>query len=138
MATINGVERSPNRKWIALMTIGILAVVVLVLLILNLRRPPQMGSDDEVFKTVDALFTAVTAHDEKLLSECEQRLHAYRDAGKLPPETSNYLNDIIRRARAGRWEAAAERLYEFMRAQRREHAGCIGEPSPGAPGTAAG
>jgi len=26
-----------------------------------------MGADEEVFKTVDALFTAVRAHDDKLL-----------------------------------------------------------------------
>ena len=36
------------------------------------------------FKTVDALFTAVTAREEKLLRECEQRLHVLKDAGKLP------------------------------------------------------
>ena len=27
-------------------------------------NPPQMGADEKVFATVDALFTAVTAHDE--------------------------------------------------------------------------
>ena len=33
-----------------------------------------MGADEAVFKTVDALFTAVTAHDVKLLSECGDAL----------------------------------------------------------------
>ena len=51
-----------------------------------------MGADEEVFTTVDALFTAVTAHDEKLLGDCEQRLHAYRDAGKLPGDAADYLD----------------------------------------------
>lgn len=83
-------------------------------------RPPQMGADEEVFRTVDALFTAVTARDAKLLGQCEQRIHAYRDAGKLPAASSDYLDGIIQTARADRWRPAAERLYDFMRVQRRD------------------
>jgi hypothetical protein len=83
-------------------------------------RPPQMGADAEVFKTVDALFTAVTARDEKLLGQCEQRLRTCLQAGKLPAEAAAYLESIGQRARAGRWESAAAQLYDFMRAQRRE------------------
>jgi hypothetical protein len=81
-----------------------------------------MGADEEVFTAVDALFTAVTARDERLLGQCEQRLHTNRDAGKLPTEASNYLDGVIRRAKAGAWESAAERLYDFMTAQRRDGA----------------
>ncbi|HZT79808.1 MAG TPA: hypothetical protein VFA26_06290 [Gemmataceae bacterium] len=83
-------------------------------------RPPQMGADEEVFTAVDALFTAVTARDEKLLADCEQRLHALKAAGKLPTEASDYLDGVIKKARAGRWESAAEKLCTFMQAQRRE------------------
>jgi hypothetical protein len=79
-----------------------------------------MGADEEVSKTVDALFTAVTARDEKLLADCERRLLAFKGAGKLPLEASGYLDNIISKARAGRWEPAAQSLYDFMRAQRRE------------------
>ena len=49
------------------------------------NRPPQMGADEDVFHTVDALYTAVTARDPRLVGQCEQRLHAYREADKLPP-----------------------------------------------------
>src|SRR5215467_10557892 len=83
-------------------------------------RPPQMGTDEEAFKAVDALFTAVTARDEQLLGRCAQRLRACTDAGRLPADASDYLDGVIGTARSGRWEAAAERLYDFMRAQRRE------------------
>ena len=38
------------------------------------NRPPQMGADEGVFATVDALFTAVRARDERLIGQCEQRL----------------------------------------------------------------
>src|SRR5437868_7295529 len=83
-------------------------------------RPPQMGSDKEVFKTVDALFTALTARDEKLLADCEQRLRALRDGGNLPEAAGTYLEGIIHTARASTWQTAAVRLYEFMPAQRRQ------------------
>src|SRR5262249_56101374 len=86
-------------------------------------RPPQMGADEEVFKTVDALFTAVTARDEKLLGECEGRLTVLKDAGKLPTDAAAYLDGVIAKAHDGRWEAAAEKLYTFMKAQRRESTG---------------
>jgi hypothetical protein len=79
-----------------------------------------MGADEELFRTVDALFTAVTARDQKLLADCEQRLLTLKGAGKVPSEAGTYLDTIIGRARAGRWESAAQTLYDFMRAQRRE------------------
>jgi hypothetical protein len=81
-----------------------------------------MGADEEVFSTVDALFTAITARNEKLLGQCEQRLQALKAAGKLPDEASNYLDAVIRKSRDGRWQSAAETLYDFMAAQRREGA----------------
>src|SRR5258708_4692667 len=49
------------------------SVIVFCLLLAGCGRPPQMGADKDVFATVDALFTAITAHDEKQLSQCEQR-----------------------------------------------------------------
>jgi hypothetical protein len=88
--------------------------------VLGWGGPPQLGVDREVIKTVDALFTAVTARDERLLGQCQQRLDAHKGAGKLPPEASDYLDGIIQKARAGQWESAAQRLYEFMEAQRRK------------------
>jgi hypothetical protein len=35
------------------------------------------------------------------------------------------LDGIIKKARAGNWESATERLYDFMLAQRREGAGSV-------------
>jgi hypothetical protein len=115
-----GNASSSTRRRAVLVGAGVAAVILVCLFILWWTRPPQMGTDEEVTKTVDALFTAVTAREEKLLGQCEQRLHALRNAGKLPADASTYLDGIIQVARAGRWEAAAERLYNFVRAQRRE------------------
>jgi hypothetical protein len=115
-----GSDRSSTTRR-AVIAAGVVGLCILLLwLLVWWNTPPQMGADEEVFGTVDALFTAVTAHDEKLLGQSEQRLHAYRDAGKLPADASNYLDGIIKMAREGRWDAAAESLYSFMKAQRRE------------------
>ena len=99
---------------------------------------PQLGADDEVFKTVDALFTAVSARDEKLLGQCEERLNAGRAAGTLPADAADYLDGIVAKARAGRWESAAQKLYDFMKAQQRVRTHDSpgkrgrGQPKPGA------
>lgn len=84
------------------------------------RIPSQMGSDGEVFAAVDALFTAVTARDANLLGQCEERLQALRQNGKLPANAASYLGGIVAQARAGRWEPAAQSLYDFMLRQRRD------------------
>jgi hypothetical protein len=109
-----------RRAVVAAGVVGLAALLVCAFV--GWGRPPQMGPDEDVFKTVDALFTAVTSRDERLLGPCEQRLRASREAGKLPAEASDYLDGIIRTARDGQWQAAAERLHGFMKAQRREGA----------------
>jgi hypothetical protein len=91
-----------------------------------LARPPQMGPSEAVFDTVDALYTAVRNRDEKRLAACEARLAGYRASGELPPDAADTLASIIGRARAGGWDGAAERLYRFMLAQRRD--GAEGHP----------
>ena len=100
--------------------IGIVAMVVIGVVIHYWNRPPQMGTSEEVFNTVDALYTAVRNQDDKRMSECETRLKGYREAGKLPENAANALDAIVRKARSGAWETAVSRLYEFMLAQRRE------------------
>jgi hypothetical protein len=113
-------EVSSLRRWLVRIGGAILLIVVGTALASFWRRPPQMGADDQVFRTVDALFTAVTARDERLVGQCEQRLHASRDAGKLPLQAATHLDRIIAQSRAGHWEPAAQTLYAFMLAQRRD------------------
>ncbi len=103
--------------------LGVLALGLAILVALQFRPKPQMGPDEQVFNTVDALFTAVTARDDKLVTQCEARLKTYQAEGRLPKAAAEYLADVVARCRSGSWENAAERLYEFMKAQRREGAG---------------
>jgi hypothetical protein len=73
-----------------------------------------------VFKTVDALYTAVRSEDMVQLSECERRLHEHRDTGALPDDAARTLEGIINQAKTGQWRPAAESLHAFMSGQRRE------------------
>jgi hypothetical protein len=99
---------------------GLAALVVVALVVAYFSRTPQMGPDDDVFRTVDALYTAVRMKDSARVADCEKRLNEYRQGGKLPKGAADSLNRIIAKTRDGRWESATESLYEFMLAQRRE------------------
>jgi hypothetical protein len=99
---------------------GGLLVIAALLIFWSFRAPPQMGRDEEVIRTMDALFTAVTGRNETELAQCEARLHASRDAGQLPPAAAQRVDGLIAQARAGGWEEAARGLYAFIRAQRGE------------------
>ena len=95
-----------------------------------LSRPPQMGASEEVFHTVDALYTAVRGRDEKQLGDCERRLARYRESGALPAAAAESLAGIIGTARGGDWQPAAEKLYDFMLAQRRDGVVAHHAPKP--------
>lgn len=107
-----------RRGW--LIAAAVLVVVGVIAIALGLRRPPQMGTDERAFKTVDALYTAVRGRNLTRVGECEVRLREHRAAGRLPAGAADYLDSVIHDARAERWQPAAERLYEFMIAQRRD------------------
>lgn len=118
--TVTAPEQVEKAKYAAFGLLGVAVAVIAVGLFFYFSRPPQMGTSEDVFNTVDALYTAVRSRDEKRLGECERRLAGYRAAGKLPTDAAERLDRIIGKARGGSWDTAAERLYEFMLAQRRE------------------
>lgn len=108
-----------NRQWIVLVVV-IGVVLVTAGVYYWLRIQPQMGASEEAFHTVDALYTAVRNQDQKQLADCEKRLKSLADEGKLPAPAWNRLDTIIQKSRSGSWQSAAETLYDFMLAQRRE------------------
>jgi hypothetical protein len=133
MATIelkSDVDRIRVVKW----GVGIAVTAILLGIVFHFAtRPPQMGVDEDAFKTVDAFYTAVRLKDETKLTQCEARLHAHRAAGKLTSSAADFLDDVIATARAGKWERATERLYDFMLAQRREGRSTAVEEKPKKP-----
>ena len=115
MATTDSFDR---RRMIIIAT-SVLAVVLMGLLVRGLWPQPQLASHEEVFTTVDALFTAVTTRDSKRLDDCAARLNSYREEGMIPTSAAKKLDAIIRQAQSGQWESSAKTLYDFMLAQRR-------------------
>jgi hypothetical protein len=79
----------------------------------------QLGGDEDAFGSVDALYTAVTTRRPDLLSQCKARLARLKEQGKLPAPAFSELQPIITQAEQGQWRPAAERLYAFMRQQRK-------------------
>src|SRR5438094_6559902 len=109
-----------NRSQLTLTIAAVLIVSLTFRLYFAYRSQPQLPASAEVFQTVDALFTAVTAHDTQRLADCQQRLANYKDRGSLPPAAAQRLDRIITLAQSGDWTTAAHRLYDFMQAQQRK------------------
>ncbi|HXY37071.1 MAG TPA: hypothetical protein VEI07_22780 [Planctomycetaceae bacterium] len=86
------------------------------------RQPPQIGGDKEAYVVVEAIFTALSSKSEERLAKSEEQMHALRDAGKLPVPVADYLDGMIKDARAGQWKAATKQMFVFMKAQRRPDA----------------
>src|SRR5262245_24434830 len=82
-------------------------------------RTPQVGSDDESFRTLDALYTAVTSRNLDRLSATEARLKGLREQNRLPAPAADRIDAIISQARSGEWLPAAKELHAFVSAQRR-------------------
>jgi hypothetical protein len=106
-----------DRRWIAAIC-GILVILAVTVLVRRWSIPPQIGSDEEVVKTVDALFTAITTRDLSRLEDCDQRLKSLHQSGRLPAKSAKALEGMIQQARGGQWEPAARRLYSFIYGQR--------------------
>jgi hypothetical protein len=81
--------------------------------------PPQIGADGESFKAVDALYTAVSLREAKLVDQCQAALKGLSESGKLGEDASGALDSIIDEAKGGAWEDAQTRLARFMEGQRR-------------------
>lgn len=97
-------------------------IAVMISLLLPLGgcgRPPQIGADKEVFKAVDALYTAVGLRDAKLVVQCHEQLTRLEKDGKLPRNALSALDRIVAQTKEGNWETAQARLSDFMEGQRR-------------------
>lgn len=104
---------------LGLAALGIGVVAIAAIIVLSWRSEPQMGTHEESYRTVDALYTAVRNRDAKGRDAAEVRLIAYREAGAFPANASKRLREIIALTRQGEWELATRKLYAFMNAQRR-------------------
>ena len=94
------------------------AIGLLSLAICGCGGVPQFTDDEECLMAVDALWTAVTAQQTPWLERSASELERLRDAGQLSSDAWDVLEGSIETARRGEWEAAAEELYDLIKAQR--------------------
>lgn len=85
------------------------------------QRAPQIAHDPAVFKELDALYTAITAHNPELLRASVSRLEELHQAGQLHQSGYSRLTTITRQAAQAEWDPAAQALFELMRTQRPHH-----------------
>ena len=119
MRTTRRVATPERRRNTLLLILGMLALGLVAVFIFRRGSPPQIGNDEKVFTAVEALFTAVGAHDQHLLDKCATNLDGLTKAGKLPGDVSATLTNILVKARDGNWQDADLDLRWFMKGQRR-------------------
>ena len=96
-----------------------LAVLIATVALTGCWAPPQIGPDKDTFKAVDALYTAISLREPKLVESCVSKLNELKAAGKVPEAAFRSLDSIVLEAKEGRWEPSQERLASFMEGQRR-------------------
>lgn len=111
---------SQGSYWPIALTFGCLTLVAVTAYWLSNRSQPQLKYDGEVYNTVDALFTAITSRNADRLAACNERLNRYESEGRLTGPAAKALDQIVRQAEGGEWDAAGKRLYALILGQRRE------------------
>lgn len=79
--------------------------------------PAQIGTHEDCYAALDALWTAVTAKRVDLLDQCAAKLQRLHTEGKLPEAAWKDLEEIIDQAREEDWEPATADLKALIRAQ---------------------
>lgn len=105
-----------NRKFVAA-SLGVLTVLLGGLAYWAWPKAPQLKANSDVYASLDALFTAVTARREPLVADCESKLAALHSQGKIPEPAWKKISQVIELAKNGQWESAAQDLYLFIERQ---------------------
>jgi hypothetical protein len=88
-------------------------LLALTLLASGCRGPTQEDRDNR--RALDAILTAITMKNSRLLEESANRARGRRDAGQLTDEEYQGMEAIVAKARAGDWASAENDGYEFRK-----------------------
>jgi hypothetical protein len=83
----------------------------LVVLASGCRGPTQEDRDNR--RVLDAILTAITIKNPRLLVDNAKRAKARHEAGQLTDEQYQGMEAIINKARGGDWSGAEKEGYEF-------------------------
>ena len=96
---------------------SVLAVVTIAFAYWAWTATPKLQPSDEVYTSLDALFTAVTAHKSPMVETSATRLDALHREGKIPDPAWKRITRVIDLAKDGQWESSAKSLYQFIERQ---------------------
>jgi hypothetical protein len=99
--------------WGLLVGLALLALVGLALFAWGCRGPSQEDRDNR--RALDAILTAITMKNSRLLEESTKRAKARHDAGQLTDEQYQGMEAFINKARGGDWPGAEKDGYEFRK-----------------------
>jgi hypothetical protein len=89
------------------------AVLVIALFAAGCRGPTQEERDNR--RLLDAILTAITLKNARLLEENAARIKLRHDAGQLTDEEYEGMEAFIQKARDGDWSRAEDDGYEFRK-----------------------
>lgn len=92
-------------------------VGLVLVLVAGCTGTPQLEGDESL-GAADALWTAVTAKDDKLLDASESRIVELHRTTKMSDDVYEVLVGVISTARDGDWSGARGTLKDFVRGQR--------------------
>ena len=107
-----------DHKFVRYLSWTILMIFVFVTFTWLWSGVPQLKYDDQVFRSLDAMFTAVTARSNSKLNDCGHRLETLHDEGRIPEAAWNRISKCRELAHRGEWDTAARSLYQLIESQR--------------------
>ncbi len=102
-----------------LKTLCLISLVLISGLSMSGCSTPQVLGNEEVYTSLDALWTAVTSRNLDRVQEVTNELIRLRDEGGLSKEGWGAIEPILQQAFAEKWEPAARSLKKFIGAQRK-------------------
>ncbi|MBI3407301.1 MAG: hypothetical protein HY040_02955 [Planctomycetes bacterium] len=100
-------------RWGVAACVGLLVALGLALLTSGCRAPTQEERDNR--RALDAILTAITMKNSRLLEESAKRAKSRHDAGQLTNDEYRGMEAFIDKARGGDWSGAENDAYEFRR-----------------------
>lgn len=99
--------------WGVLLGLSLIGILAMGLLLLGRRYPTQEERLNR--RALDAILTAITMKNSRLLEESAKQAKARREAGQLSAEEYQGMEAFINKARAGDWSGAEKDGYEFRK-----------------------
>ena len=101
------------RSRTALFALGLLALLGLAGFVFRRHVPTQQERDNR--RALDALMTAITLQNHRLLEESADRVKSRHEAGQLADAEFRAILAFVDRAREGDWPGAERDGYAFRR-----------------------